>query len=319
MKEESIVSELALLGRIIRPENQQDVLLPNGDDAAVLRIGRELIAITTDTVIEGRHFDFSYYTPPQVGAKAIEAAVSDLIAVGAEPRGIVIGLSLPPLASPALIESIYQGVYAACERLHCSLLGGDITTGGSGIELAVTAIGRIADERRIRRRSDARAGDLIFVSGELGGSMAGLRAIQSGLPGCEEARRRHLEPRCRLDLLDKLAPLAHALIDVSDGLASEIRHICRASRCGALLYAERVPLAGSTRAVAAALHEDPLSYALNGGEDYELLYTVAPEQRAEASGTEIGVIIDGEDQILLERAGERRPLTARGYDHFSAE
>ena len=312
-----IVSELALLKEILRPPQAGGrAVLANGDDAAVVRIGRELVAITTDALIEGHDFSFEYYSAPQAGAKAIEAAVSDLIAVGARPCGVVVALTLPSSTGVEQVQALYEGVYSACSRLECELLGGDLSNAGHAIELIVTAIGRVPDEASIRKRSGAHPGDLVFVTGELGGSAAGLRAIQAKLPGFEAAKKRHLQPRCRFDLLEALPAAVHAVIDVSDGLASEIHHICRASGCGAVLEASRIPTGVESNAVAAALGEDVLQYALHGGEDYELLYTIPESDRAAAIGTEIGCITR-ECGVFLERGGTRAPLVHGGYDHFA--
>ncbi len=308
-------SELELLARIVRDQKIPGVILPNGDDASVVRIGSELIAITTDTVVEDRHFSFAYYSPAQAGAKAVEAAVSDLIAVGATPKALVLALTLPGSGREDKIERLYDGIYAACARLGCALVGGDITTGSKGIELAVTAIGRVPEERLICRRSGAEPGDAIFLTAPLGGSCAGLRALQSGIPEAAAAKKKHLEPRCRLDMLGILPPIVHSMIDISDGLSSEIHHICSASRCGAVIEEDKIPIAEDAKYVAGKLGENVLDYVMNGGEDYELLFTASPESAAATGAFPIGRIT-AESGIFLESRGELRALPFGGFDHL---
>lgn len=312
--DESRLSEFALLAKILHRQESPDLILPNGDDAAVIKIGRSLVAITTDAVVENKHFSFSYFSGRQVGIKSVESAVSDLIAVGAVPKGIVIALSISELTETVLIEEVYKGIYAASERLGCQVLGGDLTVNSGGLEVAVTALGHIEKKRDIITRSGAKAGDLVCVTGALGASMAGFRAIRAGLAGFKATRLKHLQPLCRFDLCGKLKGV-HAAIDISDGLSSEINHICQASHCGAMITASDIPIAPEVRQIAATLNENPLDYALNGGEDYELLLAVAPKRYNDLMGSVIGVFTES-PEILIEIDNQQRTLQPRGYDHL---
>jgi len=312
-------AETRLLQKILRPEPgfNPAIVVPNGDDAAVFRIGDELIAVTTDGMVEGRHFSFNYYSPKQVGSKAIESSVSDIVAMGGRPQYVFISISLPSAASDSLVLGIYQGVYQAAARVDCSLLGGDITTGTSELVITVSAMGRISSPRHLCTRSAARPGDLVFVTGQLGGSAAGLDMIQKGIPGFEDLKRKHLEARCRVDVIEQIAPHANAMIDVSDGLSSEIHHICRMSKCGAVLDEERIPISESVKLAAKAAGTNALKYAYGGGEDYELLYTIPAEDRKQAVGYEIGVIVE-EQKIMRWRDQELSALQLDGWDQLAS-
>lgn len=313
-----IKSEASLLAAIVKPSVVDGHLpLPNGDDAAVIKINDTLIAITTDTVVENNHFSLKYYSGIQVGIKAVESAVSDLIAVGAIPQGIVIALGMKKSTPESLIKEVYTGIHAACERLKCTLLGGDITTNPAGLELAVTAIGYLKEESDILRRSGAKPGELICVSGALGGSAAGLKAIQAGLTGFEATRLKHLEPKCRIDLLPYLSSKINAAIDISDGLSSEIYHICEMSNCGAIVEAEKIPIDAEVKAIAEILHENPLDYALAGGEDYELLFAIPEENYIPSFGTAIGKFTLEKD-VLIKQNSHTKRLWRQGYDHLNS-
>ena len=308
------MSELSLLNNyIFRANKNKDVILPNGDDAAVMQIGNSLIAITTDEIVEDRHFSLNYFLPNQVGIKCVESAVSDLVATGAIPKGIVISLGLKKGTSEKLISEVYTGIFSSCQRLNIELLGGDIVSTESKLELTVTAIGLIESKEDILRRSGARVGDLICITGDIGSSQAGLRAIQNNLD-YPFIRLKHLEPNCRIDLVGKLKNVNSA-IDISDGLSSEINHICRNSNCGAVIHSEKIPVNPDACKIASTLGDNVLEYALNGGEDYELLLTVSPENYRKELGTIIGEIT-AEKDVLIERNGEFSKLVPNGYDHL---
>lgn len=314
MRLKDVGGEFGFLERFWRPADSSQVVLPNGDDAAVVKIGGELVAISTDTIVEGDHFSLRYFSPQQIGIKAIESSVSDIVAVGGHPTYLFLSLVLPPDMQVELLEGVYQGMRSALERTGGEILGGD-TTHGPTFVVSVTVMGKIDKESHLCPRSGARPGDLVYLTGPVGSSMAGLRLFQTNTPGFEDVKRFHLEPRCRIDLIDQLAPIAGAMIDVSDGVSSEIHHICRASGCGAILREEALPILEQVHAAAARLNESAYTYAWSGGEDFQLLYTVAPEFEARALGTKIGIISSGRE-VLVERGGKSEPLLNRGYDHF---
>lgn len=302
--------ELALIDRLRRPSRNPKVLVGIGDDAAVVCVG-ELLAVTTDLLVEGDHFSLDYFSPRQVGWKAMESNISDLAAVGAEPRYALVGLTLRPDSSVELVEGIYEGLYASADRCGVEVVGGD-TTHGEVLVLAVTLLGEV-ERRYLHLRSSARPGDRILVSGPLGGSAAGLALLKAKVEGFEGVKRKHLEPKAKIELSRSLRGKVHAMEDVSDGLASEVRNICLASGCGAVIFAELVPVDPEVGEAADLLGFDPLDWALFGGEDFELVYTV-PEG-VDVPGYEVGRMTDGEG-IYLEGKGERRLLTEWGYDHF---
>lgn len=309
--------EFSFLERVIGSCPDSSIIVPNGDDAAVFRAGSEILAVSTDTIVEGDHFSFDYFTPTQVGIKAIESAASDIVAVGGKPRQIYISLCLPDDIEIERLDEIYHGINQACLRLGAYVLGGD-TTHGAQLVISVTVIGIIESEDRICPRSAAKPGDLIYVTGPLGSSMAGLRLFQKKVSGFEDIKKYHLEPSCRIDIIDRISPYANAMIDISDGLSSEIHHICRQSNCGAIIHESKVPLLERVIDVATMLGEDPYSYAYSGGEDYQLLYTIPSDLKDKAVGTEIGkitrakeILLDGKDGMII--------FENRGYDHFRGE
>jgi len=303
--------EFSLIERLRRPNRDPRVLVGIGDDAAVVRCDGRLLVFTTDLLVEGDHFSLDYFSPRQVGWKAMESNLSDLAAVGADPRYALVGLTLRSDATVELVDGIYEGLYASANRCGVEVVGGDITH-GEVLVLAITLVGEV-EEENLCLRSSARPGDRIWVSGPLGGSTAGLMLLRRGVEGFERVKRRHLEPMARLDISRSVRGKVHAMEDVSDGLASEVRNICIASGCGALLFGDKVPIDSEVRRAGEVLGEDPLDWALFGGEDFELLYTAPEEERM--PGYEVGVITE-EEGVYIERGGTREPLTRWGYDHF---
>jgi len=303
--------EFALIERLRRPKRNPRVLVGIGDDAAVVRGDGRLLVFTTDLLVEGDHFSLEYFSPSQVGWKAMESNLSDLAAMGADPQYALVGLTLRSDATVELVDGIYEGLYASADRCGMEVIGGDITH-GEVMVLAITLIGQV-DEENLCLRSSACPGDRIWVSGSLGGSAAGLKLLLEGVEGFEEVKRKHLEPVARLDISRSVRGRAHAMEDVSDGLASEVRNICIASGCGAVVSGDKVPIDPEVRRAAEVLRRDPLDWALFGGEDFELVYT-APEG-ARMPGYEVGVVTEGEG-VYIERGERRELLTRWGYDHF---
>lgn len=307
--------------RSILATDQRDhsVVVPNGDDAAVVRSGANFLVISVDSVVEGTHFSFELSSPSQVGIKALESAISDVVAMGAAPRFVLISLTAPKTLPVARLKEVFEGIQKQCAERQIIVLGGDTTSGGSSLTISVTAFGYISDETRICRRSGAKIGDLIYISGPLGGSAAGLHALKLNLPDLDQAKKRHQEPRCRADLVKEISPVANALIDISDGLSSEIHHICCASKVGCLVHEERIPLFPGVEIVAEHLGIDPFELAWNGGEDYELLFTVSPETVAYSAITVPGICIgdiSDTNGVRAIRDGLERTISPGGYDHF---
>ena len=339
---------------------EASVLTGIGDDAAILkpRPGRVILA-TTDLLAERIHFNLTFTSYRQLGYKAAMASLSDIAAMGGAPRFLLIALALPPRETPRDVEAIYAGIRAACDPAGVAVVGGDTSASRTDMFLAVMVLGDVAPQDALRR-SGARAGDRLYVTGTLGDAQAGLeillrrrkksRAVKttpthpSGAPIAPTVAmghegegggggdlvyliRRHLMPKARLIEGRILAErrLASAAIDVSDGLAGDIRHICEESRVGCLIDARRLPLSPHLLAHAQAHKRDPIAYALTGGEDYELLFTVPPAKvsrvdslirRRLLPATSIGQITPRRQGLrLIGVDGSVNPLTATGYEH----
>jgi thiamine-monophosphate kinase len=289
-----------------------------GDDCALLRpdAGLEL-AVTTDMLVEGRHF-LPGAEPRALGHKALAVNLSDLAAMGAAPRWATLALSLPA-ADQAWLAAFSGGFFALAERYGVELIGGD-TTRGPLLTISVTALGEVPAGVALYR-AGARAGDDVWVSGELGGA-----ALALAHPEIAEAAQRLHQPEPRVELGERLRGLARAAIDVSDGLAGDLRHILERSRVGAVVEYERIPRPNSFARLADPVLERDC--VLSGGDDYELLFTAAPERRSELEAlakelkialTRIGRIEAGEPKLtVLDARGKPMPYRG-GFDHFAAD
>ncbi|MGF1470824.1 MAG: thiamine-phosphate kinase [Rubrobacteraceae bacterium] len=295
------------------PEAPPEVLVPAGDDCAVLHLGRSMWAAAADMLVAGQHFK-DWAPPEDVGYKAVAANVSDVAAMGAVPRFVLVSGGAP---DPETALRCFRGVLEACEEFGLYTIGGDTTAAGA-LTVDVSILGQFSDLPVIR--SGARPGDSLAVTGELGAASAGLLALEGGDPGPERLIRKHLRPEPRVSAGRAAARLdAHAMIDLSDGLASDVRHICEASGVGCRIDLTRLPIAGDTRAYLERLGKDPEETAATGGEDYELLLA-GPEGVLNRISTESGVPLTTigeftEDGVLFVRAGE--PVEdLSGWDHF---
>lgn len=336
------IGEFALLRRLrnatqIPHALRRAVLAGIGDDAAVLktRPGRVLLA-TTDLLVERVHFDLACTTYRQLGYKAAMANLSDIAAMGGLPRFVLIALALTPRQSPRDVDALYAGVAAACRRAAAAVVGGDTSASRAGLFVSLTVLGE-ASPAEVLRRSTARAGDHLYVTGTVGDAQAGLEILlarKAGRRGRGTSARetayltgRHQAPTARVREARHLAEgrLASAAIDLSDGLAGDVRHICEESTVGCLIDARRLPLSAALIAHARARRRDPLAYALGGGEDYELLFTVRPGnvphverliRRRLLRATPIGRITPARAGLRIIGAdGSVRPLAAKGYEH----
>lgn len=283
-----------------------------GDDCAVLPWTRgRLLLLSTDTLVEGGHFRRDWMTPQQIGRKAVESNVSDIAAMGGVPRAFLVSLILPSETTEAFVDDLYAGLRQAAEKYHLDIIGGNITQ-GKQLSVTLTITGE-ASAKRIRYRHTAQEGDIVMVSGPLGGSAAGLGLLSQGKSGY---LLDYLEPTARLDFSQAYAKYCRALIDISDGLGSEIRHICEQSGVGALIHLENIPIPPHALKTAALLGKDPRRYALEGGEDFQLLMTVPPANVRKVPGIVIGRVVGKESGIfLLDVQGTKRLLPG-GYDHF---
>jgi thiamine-monophosphate kinase len=301
-----------------------------GDDAAIVVPGRNTEwVLSCDAFLEGVHFLGERHAPDSVGYKSLARATSDLAAMGATPRLFLLTLALPMSRTGAWLDGFLRGMGRAARSLGMRLAGGD-TTSASSVSISITVLGKIASGRAVRR-SGARPGDVIYVSGTLGRAELGLKLIQKGFGGGRRLRRLlrpHLYPQIRLELGVWLARrrVASAMMDLSDGLSTDLARLCAASGVGARLDADRIPRIAPTLLMAgplARLRIDPLQLALHGGEDYELLFTVSPHRiksLRNAPGfrqlSAIGEITREKSIILITPGGSAKPLAPRGWDPF---
>ncbi len=316
MEISKIGGEFALIERLAKKPASKNIIKGIGDDAAVIKIGSSYLVFTTDTLVEGDHFSLKYFTPQQIGKKAVEINVSDIGAMGAKPCYFLVSLVLPEKIEAETIENIYKGMREISKKYRIEIIGGNITH-GSQLIIDICMIGEVKKED-LKFRSSARPGDIILVSGDLGSSTAGLNLFLKNIEGFIEVKRKHLEPQSKFYKVEPFLKYINAMIDVSDGLASEITRICEQSGTGAVIYADSVPLNPETEKAAKACGKVALDYALYGGEDFELVYTVAKENLGKVKGSKVGEIT-GTKGIRIIKNGKEEVLAKHGYDHFLTE
>ena len=273
MKIKKIGGEFALIERIknkIKPYSK-NVVAGIGDDAAVLKHGKSnFLLFTTDTLVENDHFSLKYSSPEQIGMKSIEQNVSDIAAMGGMPKFAVVSLALPSEIDVEFVERMYDGINKKSKRYGIDIVGGNLTH-SKEIIINIALIGFV-EKRYLALRSGAKVNDLIFCSGDVGASTAGLELLKHNING--KSIKKHLEPKSRLDLSRKLIKIGiNSMIDVSDGVASEIKHICDESKVGAIIYADKIPISKNTIKDSKKLKKDAVNFALYGGEDFELVFT----------------------------------------------
>ncbi|GAB3931584.1 thiamine-phosphate kinase [Larkinella terrae] len=335
------LGEIALIDRINRaigeptlPETVRGI----GDDAAVVDTGGpDYWLISTDMLLEGVHFDLAYAPLKHLGFKAVAVNVSDIAAMNGKPLQITVSVALSNRFSVEAVEELYDGIKAACEAYQIDLIGGDTTSSRSGLVISVTVTGRVAKDK-ITYRNTAQPNDVVCVTGDLGAAFCGLQLLErekqvfladpTMQPEISEDKayvlERQLRPSARTDIVYELQDLGivpTAMIDVSDGLASELLHICKQSKTGAVIFDENLPIDDVTYLAATELNISPITAALNGGEDYELLFTVRPQEfeklKNHARITPIGYLTDKPESILLAtKAGQYTDIKAQGWKHF---
>ncbi len=333
----SELGEFGLIERLTHGfENHQPSTFKGiGDDAAVLHLGQQATVLSTDMLVEGIHFNLAYVPLKHLGYKAVAVNLSDIYAMNATPTQITVSLAVSNRFSLEALDELYQGIRMACERHKVDLVGGDTCAAPAGMTLSITVLGQApADE--LCYRSGAKPADLICVSGDLGAAYLGLQllererllfqkeGIQPELSGYDYLLERQLKPEPRRDLLEELRRLGirpNAMIDVSDGLSSELLHLCKQSGLGCKVFEDKIPIDAMTEKVAKEFHLDPTLCALNGGEDYELLFTLplADYDKAQANPyfTLIGHMIEDPDlKVLVARDGTHLPLRAQGWNAF---
>ena len=316
---------------------QESTKVGVGDDAAVIDHGTYYQVITTDLLLEGIHFDLVYTPLRHLGYKAVVVNLSDVYAMNAAPRQITVSLGISGKFSVEALEEFYEGVKLACDRFHVDLVGGDTSGSMTGLVISVTAVGTVLKEE-LTLRSAALPNHLICVSGDLGAAYMGLKILerekqlhaedpgfQPELSGYDYILERFLKPEPRVDVLLELKEAGiqpGAMIDISDGLSSELLHLCKASECGCQVYDERIPIADETAEAAKEFQMEPMVAALHGGEDYELLFTVPLSDHDKVASIQgisiIGNMTDKKGSALLVgNDGNAIPLQAQGWDHGS--
>ena len=315
MKIKGIGGEFALIERIRGNTKlySKDVVVGIGDDAAVLGYnGKNYLLLTTDMLVENDHFSLKYSTPKQIGMKAVEQNVSDIAAMGGIPKHAVISLALPNDAGVEFVDSLYKGINEKCKRYGISIVGGNITH-SKEIVVNVAMLG-LVEKKCLALRKGAKVGDLIFCSGDVGKSSVGLELLRHNLKG--ESVKSHLEPKSRLELARKLVKIGiNSMIDVSDGVASEVRHICNESKVGALIYADKIPISKATMNDSKRLKKDALDFALYGGEDFELVFTANKNKLKKLDVSVIGKIVEKKRGVKLIKNNKKYAFES-GFDHF---
>jgi thiamine-monophosphate kinase len=337
----SSLGEFALIDRIaeaIELKNP-DSIKGIGDDAAVIANGELMTVVTTDMLVEGVHFDLMFHPLKHLGYKAVSVNVSDIYAMNATPKQILVSIALSNRFSMEAVEELYEGINLACERYNVDLVGGDTTSSTSGLILSVTAIG-VSSKEELVYRSGAKENDLLCVSGDLGGAYVGLQLlerekkifldnpkIQPDLSSNEYILERQLKPEARKDIIDKLREVGvkpTSMIDISDGLSSETLHLCKHSKLGCTIYEDKIPIDPQTFDRAREFNLDPTVCALNGGEDYELLFTVKQEDyeklRSHIDVSIIGHMTDAASGVnLIDKSGNVVKLIAQGWDGLKGD
>ncbi|RMZ60871.1 thiamine-phosphate kinase [Chryseobacterium nematophagum] len=308
-----------------------------GDDAAILSSENKKVVITTDILTEGVHFNLGYVPLKHLGYKAVIVNLSDIAAMNATPTQILVSLAVSNRFPVEALEEIYAGIHTACKKYNVDLVGGDTTSSNSGLVLSITAIG-FENEDAIVKRTGAKPNDLLVVTGDLGGAYMGLQILerehavylsnpnmQPEMEGYDYILEKQLKPEARTDIKNILKELdikPTSMIDISDGLASEILHISDQSKVGFRLYEEKIPIDSLSISTADEMNLNPVMTALSGGEDYELLFTISPNDfdkiKNHPDFTIIGHAVDKEDGNFMVARGSNQlvALTAQGWDAF---
>ena len=310
-------------------------ILSVGDDAAVIdHFGKQTV-ITTDMLVEGIHFDLMYTPLKHLGYKSVIVNLSDIYAMNATPTHITISIAFSNRFSLEAMDEFYEGVYAACEKYDVDLIGGDTTSSQKGFVISITAVGEVAPDKYVKR-STAQKGDLLCVSGFVGAAFLGLTILErekrifaetGSQPDLEDQAYivgKLLKPEARKDIIEFFAAneiTPTSMIDVSDGLSSETLHICKNSHLGCIVYEDKIPIHEEARQFAYKLELDPTACALSGGEDYELLFTLAQTDYDKiVLNEQISVIgymtIAEEGTHILTRGGNKHKLVAQGWNHM---
>ena len=334
--EVSTLGEFGLIDHLTKNNEIRNAstIVTVGDDAAVLDHFGKQIVVTTDMLVEGIHFDLMYTPLKHLGYKSVIVNLSDVYAMNATPAQITMSVAFSNRFSVEALDEFYDGVYTACEKYNVDLVGGDTSSSQKGFIICVTAIGEVAPDKYVTR-SGAKKGDLICVSGDLGSAFLGLtllerekkifletKGVQPDLENQDYIIGRILKPEAKKEIIDFFAKediLPTSMIDISDGLSSELLHICKQSDVGCVLYEEKIPVNDMARQFAYKLELDPTACALSGGEDYELLFTIAQKDYDKIASNGmisiVGHVTEKEEgAIIITKGGNKHPLTAQGWN-----
>jgi thiamine-monophosphate kinase len=314
---------------------QSSTILSVGDDAAIIDHGGMQTVVSTDLLVEGIHFDLSYTPLKHLGYKSVVVNLSDIYAMNATPTQIVLSIAISNKFSVEALDEFYDGVYTACEKYNVDLVGGDTTSTQKGFVISITAIGEVAQNKFVKR-DGAKLNDLICVSGDLGAAFLGLTLLEREKKIFEETGAqpdlenqtyivgRMLKPEARKDVIEyfeKHNIMPTSMMDISDGLSSELMHICKQSNVGCVIHEDKIPFNEDMKAFAYKLQLDPTACALSGGEDYELLFTVSQadyEKINENNGLSIiGYVTEADKgKHIITRGGNKHELVAQGWNHL---
>jgi len=306
------------------------ILVSIGDDAAIIKSSAsKYLILTTDTLLENIHFDLSYFSFGDLGHRALVANLSDIAAMGGLPVTAIVTLGLPDYVSVENVLELYVGMNLLARKFNCPISGGDVTSSPKGLFITISVLGEV-EKNYLTLRSKAKAGDLICVTGELGESQAGLELLQKSktnkkLKYSKGLIQKHLAPQPKIkearEIIKKLKP--NSMIDISDGLASEVSHIAQASKLGAVIYESEIPVSSKAKQAGKILNKNPLNWALYGGEEYEILFTI-PKNRIKRlielsqkiKLTVVGEMKKEKGVFLLKPNGKKERIKKGGFRHF---
>ena len=307
-----------------------------GDDCAILEYGEKQVLASTDLLVENVHFDLAYVPLKHLGYKAVMVNLSDVYSMMGTATQITVSIALSNRFPIEAVEELYEGINLACKLYNVDLVGGDVTSSNLGLVISITVLGEVEKDKAVKRNG-AKDGDLIVVSGDLGGAYMGLQVLerekevykvnpdsQPDLSGYDYIMERQLKPEARKDipkLLKELEVKPTSMIDISDGLSSEVLHICKQSEVGCNIYEDKIPLDPTVISTCEEFNMDVTTVALSGGEDYELLFTISASDFDKIKGNPslsiIGHITDASaGRNLITRAGESIPMKAQGWNHM---
>ncbi len=336
---EEITSEIDLIKRITKKfkNKKKSTLIDIGDDAAVLKFKKTRFAISQDILVEGVHFDLSYVPLKHLGYKSVVVNVSDIVSMNIDPSHILVSIAISNRFKLKAIEELYEGIKLACSNYNVDLIGGDTTSSNKGLMISVTCIGN-TESKNIVQRGAAKVGDLLVVSGNLGAAYMGLQVLerekgvfevnpnsQPDLSNYKYCIQRQLKPEARVDVINHLKDLKitpTSMIDISDGLSTEINHLSNSSGLSFHIYEDKIPVSEETNMICNEFKIPNSVAILNGGEDYELLFTVSKRHKNKIKNSEYIKIIGScvnkkEDNCMITSLGQKININSSGWDSFT--